>query len=91
MISLYFIGGPSGPTGISGGGSSGTGSQSVTSAPTQPAPSVGPAPEGWARTVIMIERQTNPGQDLFIRGGIDHSHRQGIPYGIHHSIASYTV
>ncbi|XP_078323364.1 alpha-amylase-like [Crassostrea virginica] len=76
-IIAFIVGGPSGPTGISGGGSSGTGSQSVTSAPTQPAPSVGPAPEGWARTVIMIERQTNPGQDLFIRGGIDHSHRQG--------------
>lgn len=78
-ISFSFkTGGPTGSTGSFGGGSSGSGSQSVTSVPATPVPSVGPAPEGWARTVIMIERQTMPGQDLFIRGGIDHNHRQGI-------------
>lgn len=31
----------------------------------------------WARTVILIERNTKDGEDLFIDGGIDHAHRQG--------------
>ncbi|XP_055893860.1 alpha-amylase-like [Biomphalaria glabrata] len=33
--------------------------------------------QNFKRTVIMIEKQTNPGQDLFIRGGIDYAHRAG--------------
>ncbi|KAH9519300.1 Alpha-amylase A type-1/2 [Bulinus truncatus] len=33
--------------------------------------------EDFKRTVILIERQTNPGQDLFIRGGIDYARRAG--------------
>ena len=32
-------------------------------------------PPSGNRTVIFIQKQTNPGQDLFIRGGIDHSIR----------------
>ena len=31
----------------------------------------------WRRTVILIEKRTSPGQDLFIRGGIGHEHRPG--------------
>lgn len=36
------------------------------------------APAGWARTVILIQKQTAVGQDLFIRGGLDHSRHPGI-------------
>ena len=32
------------------------------------------APPEGQRTVILIESETAPGQDLFIRGGIDHGH-----------------
>jgi alpha-amylase len=32
-------------------------------------------PPSGNRTVIFIQKQTNPGQDLFIRGGIDHTIR----------------
>ena len=39
-----------------------------TTLPTTPLPTLGP---GAKRTVIFIQKQTNPGQDLFIRGGID--------------------
>ena len=31
----------------------------------------------WRRTVILMERQTSRGQDLFMRGGVDHSHSPG--------------
>ncbi|XP_052722542.1 alpha-amylase-like [Crassostrea angulata] len=31
----------------------------------------------WARTVILIERNTKNGENVFIDGGIDHDHRQG--------------
>ena len=31
----------------------------------------------WQRTVILIEKRTNPGEDLFIRGGIGHAKRAG--------------
>ncbi|XP_012937880.2 alpha-amylase [Aplysia californica] len=31
----------------------------------------------YVRTIIMMEKQTMPGQDVFIRGGIDHAHRTG--------------
>ncbi|XP_012936358.1 alpha-amylase [Aplysia californica] len=30
--------------------------------------------KNFKRTVILVDRRTNPGQDLFIRGGIDHGH-----------------
>ncbi|XP_033636505.1 alpha-amylase-like [Asterias rubens] len=33
------------------------------------------APAGTQRTVVFIKKQTNYGQDLFIRGGIDHAKR----------------
>ncbi|XP_071485033.1 alpha-amylase-like [Diadema antillarum] len=35
----------------------------------------GTVPYGWARTVIFVRKETISGQDLFIRGGIDHSKR----------------
>jgi alpha-amylase len=28
----------------------------------------------WRRTVVLIQAETVPGQDLFVRGGIDHDH-----------------
>jgi hypothetical protein len=34
-------------------------------------------PPSGNRTVVFIQKQTNPGQDLFIRGGIDHTVRPG--------------
>lgn len=95
----YLSGGAAGPTG--GQVSSNTGTQSgntgsISSSPqnnkmTTPAvaPTVllGTPAAGWARTVIMIEAQTNPGQSVFIRGGIDHNHRPGkstsLPKGLH--------
>ncbi|PIK42765.1 putative alpha-amylase 4N isoform X2 [Apostichopus japonicus] len=36
-----------------------------------------PDPSGYQRTVIFIKKQTVSGQDLFIRGGIDHNQRAG--------------
>ncbi|XP_013389804.1 pancreatic alpha-amylase, partial [Lingula anatina] len=42
--------------------------------PPAPAPTPG---EGWARTVVFIKKQTQYGQDLFVRGGISHAHRTG--------------
>ncbi|XP_064105510.1 alpha-amylase-like [Macrobrachium nipponense] len=46
-------------------------SHTLPSGPTLP-----PVP-GTARTVIFIHKITSPGQDLFIRGGIDSQHRPG--------------
>ncbi|CAG5126335.1 unnamed protein product, partial [Candidula unifasciata] len=48
----------------------------VTQGPTQ-APWTPSGSADYVRTVILIQKQTNPGQDLFIRGGIDTSHRTG--------------
>ncbi|XP_069131143.1 alpha-amylase-like [Argopecten irradians] len=81
-ILAFIVGGPDGPTETHGssGGSSGTGTGSeVTSGPAVTSAPVtqGPAPTGWARTIIMVQAQTSTGQDVFIRGGIDHGHRQG--------------
>lgn len=42
--------------------------------------SQGPTPPpltGIQRTAVFIKKQTNPGQDLFIRGGIDSTVRPG--------------
>lgn len=36
--------------------------------------SSGPVSNDWQRTVIFIEAQTQSGQDMFIRGGIDHNY-----------------
>lgn len=45
---------------------------STTRAPTRPPPT-GPTPKpDWRRTVIFIKKQTSPGEDLFVRGGVDH-------------------
>lgn len=41
-----------------------------TTLPTTPGPSAPPL-EGVRRTVIFILKETGPGQDMFIRGGID--------------------
>ncbi|CAG0880034.1 unnamed protein product [Cyprideis torosa] len=46
--------------------------ESTTSGPTRP-----PITEGVARTIIFIEKQTQSGQDLFVRGGISHDVRPG--------------
>lgn len=32
---------------------------------------------GWHRTMVFIEKKTEPGQDLFIRGGISDQQREG--------------
>ncbi|WP_395345479.1 alpha-amylase [Ningiella sp. W23] len=34
----------------------------------------GPITTDWKRTVIFIEAQTSAGQDMFVRGGIDHAY-----------------
>ena len=34
-------------------------------------------PTGTSRTVIFVQKATSVGQDLFIRGGIDHTKRPG--------------
>jgi alpha-amylase len=34
--------------------------------------------EAWQRTVIFIQAQTQSGQDLFIRGGIDHDYANAV-------------
>ena len=44
----------------------------TTAGPTQP-----PITEGVQRTVIFVQKQTNDGQDLFVRGGVDGSVRPG--------------
>ena len=44
------------------------------SGPTTQGTTVTPMP-GSHRTVIFVKKQTNPGQDLFMRGGIDVSLR----------------
>ncbi|ROT61945.1 amylase [Penaeus vannamei] len=42
---------------------------------TTPGPTQPPITSGAHRTVVFVHKQTNPGQDLFIRGGIDSAHR----------------
>lgn len=32
----------------------------------------------WRRTVIFVQGTTQPGQDMFVRGGIDHGYAQGL-------------
>lgn len=39
-----------------------------------PPPPPPPPPGEAKRTVILIEGETQPGQDMFVRGGIDHGH-----------------
>ncbi len=34
-------------------------------------------PTGTSRTVIFVQKATSVGQDLFVRGGIDHAKRPG--------------
>ncbi|XP_033100290.1 alpha-amylase 4N-like [Anneissia japonica] len=51
-----------------GGGGDNGGGTPVTAAPP---------PAGTTRTVIFVYKPTSYGQDLFIRGGIDHSQRTG--------------
>ena len=38
----------------------------------------GPPPAGFKRTVIIIEKRTHVGEDLFIRGGLDHNSHTGL-------------
>ncbi|XP_071087740.1 alpha-amylase-like [Haliotis cracherodii] len=90
-IAAFIVGGANGPThgngvthGSNVGGNTGT-SPGVTSgpvitdSPTTAAPLVTPDNNtgSWKRTIILVQRRTNPGQDVFLRGGIDHSHVNG--------------
>ncbi|CAG2253198.1 AMY [Mytilus edulis] len=85
-ILAFIVGGPSTPsnTGVhsgtsntnSSGTGSGTGSGSGGGSGIV-SPTNGPVPKGFHRTIILFEGRTAPGQDLFIRGGIDEGHRQG--------------
>lgn len=74
--SSIYVGGPSSGSGsgTGGGSSSGGGTQPADTTPSGPLPT---APAGWARTVVLMERQTSVGQDLFIRGGLDHKSHTG--------------
>lgn len=54
-----------------GGGGGGTPGPTTTPGPTPPPMT------GTHRTVIFIKKQTNPGQDMFVRGGIDTAQRPG--------------
>jgi len=36
---------------------------------------------GWNRTVIFIKAETSPGQDMFIRGGLDHDFMNALGRG----------
>ncbi|XP_066982644.1 alpha-amylase-like isoform X3 [Macrobrachium rosenbergii] len=40
-------------------------------------PPLGYVPSSPNRTVIFMHKETDPGQDLFLRGGIDSAHRPG--------------
>ncbi|KAH9519303.1 Alpha-amylase A type-1/2 [Bulinus truncatus] len=51
--------------------------EAVTVPTTTQKPYVPSGQEDFQRTIIMVERQTNPGQDLFIRGGVDYTRRPG--------------
>ncbi|CAL1526033.1 unnamed protein product [Lymnaea stagnalis] len=46
---------------------------------TEVVSTLAPTPSGpnWQRTVILVEKQTSPGQDLFLRGGLESSHTTG--------------
>lgn len=63
-------------------GTPGTGTPPTRTSPASTPPtSVGtgptPPPGQVKRTVIFIQKQTNPGQDMFIRGGIDATQSPG--------------
>ncbi|XP_005089737.2 alpha-amylase [Aplysia californica] len=53
------------------------GGDTNTQAPGTLPPYHPPADGKFVRTIIMMQKQTVSGQDLFIRGGIDHKHRSG--------------
>jgi alpha-amylase len=44
----------------------------------KPSPCTGPDCDTWKRTVVYMYGQTNVGQDMFIRGGIDHGYAASI-------------
>lgn len=33
--------------------------------------------QGWKKTVVFVHKITHPGEDLFIRGGLDEHRQQG--------------
>ena len=45
-------------------------------------------PGDWQRTVIFIQQQTSSGQDMFVRGGIDHGYASSV-LGINCSASNY--
>ncbi|CAG0888559.1 unnamed protein product [Cyprideis torosa] len=61
--------------GCEGNGGGGGTTTTTTSGPTQP------PPEGFAKTVVLLKKVTQSGQDLFIRGGI--------PYDLNPSCNNY--
>lgn len=54
-----------------------TGEPSEPSDPKDPPSGPVDPPTGYQRTVIFMKKQTTTGQDLFVRGGIDHNRRTG--------------
>lgn len=63
------------------GGTGGTGGRRAADqrvgATADPKNTVDSGTSRWRRTVILIEQRTDPGQDLFIRGGIGPDQRPG--------------
>ncbi|KAK3852672.1 hypothetical protein Pcinc_040753 [Petrolisthes cinctipes] len=51
--------------------------RTTTTTTTTQGPTLPPITEGIHRTVVFIQKQTNDGQDLFVRGGIDGAQRPG--------------
>lgn len=45
-------------------------------------------PGEWQRTVIFIQQQTSSGQDMFVRGGIDHNYASSV-LGMNCTAANY--
>ncbi|KAK7067087.1 hypothetical protein SK128_022546 [Halocaridina rubra] len=73
----------------------GDGTVTIDPGPTTTPGPTKPPVTGTARTVIFVHKMTNPGQDLFIRGGIDSAQRPGCtsdaetdPCAISHTVNS---
>jgi alpha-amylase len=61
---------------VCAGGCGGGGGTPGPTIPTTTGPTLPPM-TGVQRTVVFVKKQTAPGQDLFIRGGIDSTVRPG--------------
>ncbi|PAA52154.1 hypothetical protein BOX15_Mlig014993g1 [Macrostomum lignano] len=60
----------------SGGGVEPPPETTTTPGPTQPPRTNSPDRE-WRRTVVLVRKATAPGQNLFLRGGVDHERCNG--------------